>query len=95
VFSSLCFSATIWHWAFCDKHKGKPNLDLLNISGIHLFLSGLICFGFGIFHLTDLYCPRIWVSDFYGLTEKIQTVNPAWGVDGFDPFVNEMCTKLI
>ncbi|PHT34486.1 Ribulose bisphosphate carboxylase large chain [Capsicum baccatum] len=27
------------------------------------------------------------VSDPYGLTGKIQPVNPAWGVEGFDPFV--------
>ncbi|KAJ4736345.1 Photosystem II CP47 reaction center protein [Rhynchospora pubera] len=34
-----------------------------------------------------LYGPGIWVSDPYGLTGKVQAVNPAWGVDGFDPFI--------
>ncbi|KAK8671135.1 hypothetical protein V6N13_037740 [Hibiscus sabdariffa] len=34
-----------------------------------------------------LYGPGIWVSDPYGLTGKVQPVNPAWGVEGFDPFV--------
>ncbi|PHT86518.1 Photosystem II CP47 reaction center protein [Capsicum annuum] len=34
-----------------------------------------------------LYSLKIWVSDPYGLTEKVQPVNPAWGVEGFDPFV--------
>uniref|UniRef100_A0A2N9GWY6 Photosystem II CP47 reaction center protein n=1 Tax=Fagus sylvatica TaxID=28930 RepID=A0A2N9GWY6_FAGSY len=48
---------------------------------------GLACFGFGAFHVTGLYGPGIWVSDPYGLTGRVQSVNPAWGVDGFDPFV--------
>ncbi|OIW01445.1 hypothetical protein TanjilG_30919 [Lupinus angustifolius] len=45
------------------------------------------CFGFGAFHVTGLYGPGIWVSDPYGLTGRVQPVNPAWGVEGFDPFV--------
>ncbi|KAJ1681059.1 hypothetical protein LUZ63_023718 [Rhynchospora breviuscula] len=49
--------------------------------------AGVACFGFGAFHVTGLYGPGIWVSDPYGLTGKVQAVNPAWGVDGFDPFV--------
>ena len=51
----------------------------------HSFISG--CFGFGAFHVTGLYGPGIWVSDPYGLTGRVQAVNPAWGVSGFDPFV--------
>ncbi|CAN0934546.1 Photosystem II CP47 reaction center protein [Linum grandiflorum] len=72
---------------FCDERTGKPSLDLPKIFGIHLFLSGVACFGFGAFHVTGLYGPGIWVSDPYGLTGKVQAVNPAWGVEGFDPFV--------
>lgn len=93
VFSGLCFLAAIWHWVywdleiFCDERTGKPSLDLPKIFGIHLFLSGVACFGFGAFHVTGLYGPGIWVSDPYGLTGKVQSVNPAWGVEGFDPFV--------
>ncbi|KAF3663434.1 Photosystem II CP47 reaction center protein [Capsicum annuum] len=34
-----------------------------------------------------LYGPGIWVFDPYGLTGKVQLVNPAWGVKGFDPFI--------
>ncbi|PHT42928.1 Photosystem II CP47 reaction center protein [Capsicum baccatum] len=34
-----------------------------------------------------LYSPGIWVSDPYGLTGKVQPVNPAWGVKSFDPFI--------
>ncbi|KAG6470028.1 hypothetical protein ZIOFF_070988 [Zingiber officinale] len=48
---------------------------------------GLACFGFGAFHVTGLYGPRIWVSDPYGLTGKIQPVSLAMGAEGFDPFV--------
>ncbi|KAJ0011405.1 hypothetical protein Pint_33223 [Pistacia integerrima] len=93
VFSGLCFLAAIWHWVywdleiFGDERTGKPSLDLPKIFGIHLFLSGVACFGFGAFHVTGLYGPGIWVSDPYGLTGKVQAVNPAWGVEGFDPFV--------
>ncbi|KAL5646600.1 hypothetical protein ACJX0J_001988 [Zea mays] len=93
VFSGLCFLAAIWHWVywdleiFCDERTGKPSLDLPKIFGIHLFLAGVACFGFGAFHVTGLYGPGIWVSDPYGLTGKVQAVNPAWGAEGFDPFV--------
>ncbi|WMV57573.1 hypothetical protein MTR67_050958 [Solanum verrucosum] len=79
----------IWHWVywdleiFCDERTRKPSLDLPKIFGIHLFLLGVACFGFGAFHVTCLYGPEIWVSDPYGLTGKVQPVNPAWGVEGF------------
>lgn len=71
VFSGLCFLAAIWHWVywdlerFCDERTGKPSFDLPKIFGIHLFLSGVACFGFGAFHVTGLYGPGIWVSDPY------------------------------
>ncbi|KAK9663390.1 hypothetical protein RND81_O288700 [Saponaria officinalis] len=87
------YEAAIWHWVywdleiFSDERTGKPSLDLPKIFGIHLFLSGVACFGFGAFHVTGLYGPGIWVSDPYGLTGKVQPISPAWGVEGFDPFV--------
>ncbi|KAF9663448.1 hypothetical protein SADUNF_Sadunf17G0051100 [Salix dunnii] len=34
-----------------------------------------------------MHGPRIWVSDPYGLTRKVQFINPTLGVEGFDPFV--------
>ncbi|CAN6459335.1 unnamed protein product [Victoria cruziana] len=95
VFSGLCFLAAIWRWVywdleiFCDECMGKPSLDLPKIFGIHLFLSGLACFGFDAFHVTGLYGPGIWVSDPCGLTRKVKPVNPLWGAEGFDPFVPE------
>ncbi|RZC62331.1 hypothetical protein C5167_024097 [Papaver somniferum] len=83
LFSGLCFLEAIWHWVywdleiFCDERTGKPSLDFPKIFGIHLFLSGVAFFGFGAFHVTGLYGPGIWVSDPYGLTGKVQSVNPA------------------
>jgi len=59
---------------------------LPKIFGIHLFLSGVLCFGFGAFHVTGLFGPGIWVSDPYGLTGSVQPVAPSWGPDGFDPY---------
>ncbi|MBA0619785.1 hypothetical protein Godav_005592, partial [Gossypium davidsonii] len=81
------------HWVywdleiFCDERTRKPSLDLPKIFGIHLFLSGVDCFGFSAFHVTGLYGPEIWLSNPYGLTGKVQPVNPVWGVEGFNPFV--------
>jgi photosystem II CP47 chlorophyll apoprotein len=71
---------------FRDPRTGEPALDLPKMFGIHLFLSGLLCFGFGAFHLSGLFGPGMWVSDPYGLTGHVQPVAPAWGPEGFDPF---------
>ncbi|KAH6559215.1 hypothetical protein KP509_1Z019400 [Ceratopteris richardii] len=93
ILSGLLFLAAIWHWVywdldlFRDDRTGKPSLDLPKIFGIHLFLSGVLCFAFGAFHVTGLFGPGIWVSDPYGLTGKVELVDPAWGVEGFDPFI--------
>jgi photosystem II CP47 chlorophyll apoprotein len=92
VLSGLLFLAACWHWVywdlelFRDPRTGEPALDLPKMFGIHLFLSGLLCFGFGAFHLTGLFGPGMWVSDPYGLTGSIQPVAPSWGPEGFDPF---------
>ena len=92
ILSGLLFLAACWHWVywdlelFRDPRTGEPALDLPKMFGIHLFLSGLLCFGFGAFHLTGLFGPGMWVSDPYGLTGSVQPVAPAWGPEGFDPF---------
>ena len=92
VLSGMCFLAAIWHWVywdlelFRDPRTGQSALDLPKVFGIHLFLSGLLCFGFGAFHVTGLFGPGIWVSDAYGITGKVQPVAPSWGADGFNPF---------
>jgi photosystem II CP47 chlorophyll apoprotein len=92
ILSGLLFLAAVWHWVywdlelFFDARTGEPALDLPKMFGIHLFLSGLLCFGFGAFHLTGLWGPGMWVSDPYGLTGHIQGVAPEWGPNGFNPF---------
>jgi photosystem II CP47 chlorophyll apoprotein len=92
VLAGLLFLAAVWHWVywdlelFRDPRTGEPALDLPKMFGIHLFLSGLLCFGFGAFHLSGVFGPGMWVSDPYGLTGHIQPVAPAWGPEGFDPF---------
>jgi photosystem II CP47 chlorophyll apoprotein len=92
VLSGLLFLAAVWHWVywdldlFRDPRTGEPALDLPKMFGIHLFLSGLLCFGFGAFHLTGLWGPGMWVSDAYGITGHVQAVAPEWGPSGFNPF---------
>lgn len=92
ILSGLLFLAAVWHWVFWDlelfrdPRTGEPALDLPKMFGIHLFLSGLLCFGFGAFHLSGLFGPGMWVSDPYGLTGHVQPVAPSWGPEGFDPY---------
>jgi photosystem II CP47 chlorophyll apoprotein len=92
ILSGLLFLAACWHWVywdlelFVDSRTGQAALDLPKMFGIHLFLSGLLCFGFGAFHLTGVWGPGMWVSDAYGLTGHIQPVAPEWGPSGFNPF---------
>jgi photosystem II CP47 chlorophyll apoprotein len=92
VLSGLLFLAAVWHWVywdlelFVDPRTGQPALDLPKMFGIHLFLSGLLCFGFGAFHLTGVWGPGMWVSDAYSVTGHVQPVAPEWGPAGFNPF---------
>jgi len=92
ILSGLLFLAAIWHWVywdldlFQDPRTGEPALDLPKIFGIHLLLSGFLCFGFGAFHVTGFFGPGIWVSDAFGLTGHVQPVAPSWGPEGFNPF---------
>ena len=92
VLSGLLFLAACWHWVywdlelFRDPRTGESALDLPKMFGIHMLLSGLLCFGFGAFHLSGLFGPGMWVSDPYGLTGSVQPVAPEWGPAGFNPF---------
>ncbi|PHT42607.1 Photosystem II CP47 reaction center protein [Capsicum baccatum] len=85
----------IWRWMywdleiFCDERTGKPSLDLPKIFGIHLFLSGVACFGFGAFYVTSFYGAGIWVSDPYRLMGKVQPINLVWGVEDGDGIVRD------
>ncbi|KAB2005676.1 hypothetical protein ES319_D11G287300v1 [Gossypium barbadense] len=75
---------SIW----CYEVHRETFFEFAQIVGIHLFLSREACFAFGAFHVIGLSGLGIWVSDSYGLTGKVQPVNPTWGVEGFDPFVS-------
>ncbi|AFY93568.1 photosystem II chlorophyll-binding protein CP47 [Chamaesiphon minutus] len=92
ILSGMLILASIWHWVywdlelFTDPRTGEPALDLPKMFGIHLFLSGLLCFGFGAFHLTGLFGPGMWVSDPFGITGHVAPVAPEWGPSGFNPF---------
>jgi photosystem II CP47 chlorophyll apoprotein len=92
ILSGLLMLASIWHWVywdlelFRDPRTGEPALDLPKMFGIHLFLSGLLCFGFGAFHLTGLFGPGMWVSDPFGISGHVAPVAPEWGPAGFNPF---------
>jgi photosystem II CP47 chlorophyll apoprotein len=92
ILSGMLMLAAIWHWVywdlelFTDPRTGEPALDLPKMFGIHLFLSGLLCFGFGAFHLTGLFGPGMWVSDPFGITGHVAPVAPEWGPAGFNPF---------
>ncbi|KAJ7941119.1 Photosystem II CP47 reaction center protein [Quillaja saponaria] len=55
------------------------------VAGAHIVVFRLVLLG--SYLALGLYGPGIWVSDPYGLTGRVQSVNPAWGVEGFDPFV--------
>ena len=55
---------------FTIKRSEEISLDLPKVFGIHLFLSGLLCLGFGAFHVTGFFGPGMWLSDAYGLTGK-------------------------
>ncbi|MFS8803690.1 photosystem II chlorophyll-binding protein CP47 [Synechococcus sp. R55.6] len=92
VLSGLLFLAACWHWVywdlelFRDPRTGEPALDLPKIFGIHLLLAGILCFGFGAFHLTGVFGPGMWVSDPYATTGHVQPVAPEWGPAGFNPY---------
>jgi len=55
------------------RDPAPVNLPGLTKDVWHPFiLSGLLCFGFGAFHLSGLFGPGMWVSDPYGLTGSVQ-----------------------
>ena len=90
ILAGLCFAASAWHWTywdldvFRDRRSNELCLDLPQVFGIHLLLSGLLCLSFGAFHCA-LY-PGIWVSDVFGLSGAPSAVSYVWGPQGFDAF---------
>ena len=61
--SGLSILASQWHWAYSDldlfisSSSGNLTLDLNRIFGIHLCLSSLLCFIYGIAHLSGTSGP--------------------------------------
>ena len=59
-------------------------IDAPKLFGIHLALSGLLCLGFGGFHLGSY--PGFFVSDAFGLSGGLVVLAPDWTIRGFDAF---------
>jgi photosystem II CP47 chlorophyll apoprotein len=84
--SGLLILASFWHWAYWDLNvfahllPGKCLLDLNKIIGIHLFLSSLVCFGFGYGHLSGFLGPGIWTEDSIGVLGSIRFVKPIYSL---------------
>jgi photosystem II CP47 chlorophyll apoprotein len=90
--SGSSFLAAFWHWAYWDLNlflsstTAKLVLDLNQIIGIHLCFASLLCFGFGLAHLSGFKGPGIWTSDSFGVVGSIRFVKPIYSVIGLAPF---------
>jgi photosystem II CP47 chlorophyll apoprotein len=85
--------AAFWHWAYWDldvfqaDSTGDLLLDLNRIFGIHLCLASILCFGFGLGHLTGFaWGPGMWTSDSFGLLGSPRFVKPVYSVISLGPF---------
>ena len=84
--------AAFWHWAYWDLNvfvsssTGKLVLDLNQIIGIHVDLASLLCFGFGLAHVSGFLGPGMWTSDSFGVVGSIRFVKPIYSVIGLAPF---------
>ena len=65
---------------------GKLVLDLNQIIGIHVSLASLLCFGFGLAHVSGFLGPGMWTSDSFGVVGSIRFVKPIYSVIGLAPF---------
>ena len=92
LLSGLLTLAACWHWAYWDldvfisSRTGKLVLDLNRIFGIHLTLAAILCFGFGIIHLTGFGGPGLWTSDSFGIIGSVRNVKPVYSVVGLTPY---------
>ena len=92
LLSGSLILAAFWHWSYWDldvflaSQAGRLVLDLNQIIGIHLDLAGVLCFGFGIAHVTGFLGPGIWTSDSFGIVGAIRFVKPIYSVLGLAPF---------
>jgi len=92
LLSGLLTLAACWHWAYWDLDlfisslTGSLGIDLNRIFGIHLTLASLVCFGFGIIHLTGFGGPGLWTSDSFGIIGSIRSVKPVYSIVGLTPY---------
>jgi photosystem II CP47 chlorophyll apoprotein len=92
LLSGFSILAAFWHWSYWDldlflaSSTGKLVLDLNRIFGIHLCLASLLCFGFGLAHLSGFGGPGLWTSDSFGLVGSIRFVKPIYSVIGLTPY---------
>jgi photosystem II CP47 chlorophyll apoprotein len=92
LLSGSSILAAFWHWAYWDLNvfvtsiSRKLVLDLNHIIGIHLLLAALLCFGFGLAHVSGFLGPGMWTSDSFGVVGSIRFVKPAFNLIGLAPF---------
>jgi photosystem II CP47 chlorophyll apoprotein len=91
IHAGFSILAAFWHWSYWDLNvfvstTGKLLLDLNHIFGIHLHFASLLCFGFGLAHLSGFKGPGIWTSDSFGVVGSIRFVKPIYSVIGLTPF---------
>ena len=88
ILSGLLILSSEWHWAyseldvFISNSSGNLVLDLNRIFGIHLCLSGIVCFIYGLSHLSGISGPGMWTSDAYGLLGTTRAVKPVYSISG-------------
>ena len=96
VLSGACILASFWHWAFWDLDlflltpddlsTMSRSLKLNPIFGIHLTTASLLCFGFGLCHLTGLLGPGMWTSDSFGVIGCPRYMRPVYKILSLGPF---------
>merc|ERR1712203_526967 len=90
--SGLLALASIWHWAYWDldlfleARTGNLVLDLIRILGIHLVLSSIVSYFFGISHLSGFSGPGLWTSDSVGILGSVRAIKPVYSIVGLTPY---------
>jgi len=90
ILAGLLFLAGTWHWAYWDLDlficSTSLQLDLYSVFSIHLFISAILCFGFGVAHLSGLYGPGMWTSSPLATVGSIRFVKPVYQITNLTPF---------
>ena len=92
LLSGSCILAAFWHWAYSDLNvfstsiSRKLVLDLNQIIGVHMVSASLLCFGFGLAHVSGFLGAGMWTSDSFGVVGSIRFVKAAFNLIGLAPF---------